>query len=85
MTKKKQEDEKLEVKSKPKRDEILVTLGHIHALLTVEDNKVTSISIDRNAIFANSLFVYDSEVENFMDVFRKIIAIYEALNVLKGV
>ena len=84
MTKKKQEDEKLEVKSKSKRDEIWVTLGNIHALLTVEDNKVTSINIDRNAIFANSLFVYDSEVENFMDVFRKIIAIYDALNTLHG-
>lgn len=88
MSKKKQEkkeEDKLEVTFKPKQDDITIKFGDIHASLMLEGDRIEYISIMRTLPFINNhLGVFEENIEKLIDVLRKIIAIYDALNVLHG-
>ena len=88
MAKKKQEKkekEELEVTSKPKREGIEIKFGDVYALLSIGNDEVLSrIFIIRPLSFGNSFSAYGDNIEKTIAVFKKIIAIYDALNVLRG-
>jgi len=89
MAKKKQEkkeEEKLEVTSKPKGDEINIKFGDFEASLNVEAGILEYISIHRHMLLVSShLGVFgEKDIQKVICMFKKIIAIYDALNVLKG-
>jgi len=81
----KKEEEKLEITTEAAPEKIKVKLGEIEATLKVEGGIIVDIGISRGMFAINRLYVWDhSEVGTLIEVFKKIIAIYEALNVLKG-
>lgn len=88
MGKKKQErkeEEKLVVASKQKADDISITFGDIIASLTLEGSRITYIGITRMLPFiSNHIGIFEENIEKFIDILRKIVAIYDALNVLHG-
>lgn len=84
MAKKKKEEKILEVKYAPKKESIKITFGDLETNLNIEDDKLVGIHLTDVGFSTRHYFVWHNEIEEAIAVFKKVIAIKEAMDVLGG-